>query len=631
MTEHSTLRDDGGRFRFGVFDLDAATLELKKNGRPLRVRPQSLKLLALLVQRPGDLVTREEIRQALWGDDTFVDYEQGVNHSIKELRAALGDSAGSPRFIETLPRRGYRFIAPVQGSASASTGAEKSVEQPEIGIAQVDEVARRSPPPARRSVFMAMLAIAAAVVSVALWLLIKPPGNRTTLSVPATLWVQPFAARGVDAVFGAGLANAISTRLNVQDRMTVKTGGALESGLVLDGEISRDDENYIVVVWLRQDGETVWSNRLQVRADQLFSIENVVADRIVDALDLRLAAAEQERLTRRYTENAAAYEEYLRGTAALVLYTPDGTRRAVKAFEAALDRDASFVLARAGLAMACADMFLRFAPADEVEPWGQRAEEMARIALELDPALADAHLARAAVARKREFDWSVVLSASDRALVLNPNLPQAHFFRAAALYHLGYMEDAIVEVENGRKLRGPDVIEPLRAEGLVALFSGNFAPARTHLEEVSRLSSQAIGDVYLALAHYYSGSAERAESMLTALTGSTSASTASRAGAALAGILGARGDTKRARAEIERVLARSYRDHHVAYSIGVAYAQLSDFAAAGRWLATAIDTGFPCVVFYEQDPLLKGFRQRKEFADVLSHARERRGLLAVSR
>ena len=240
----------------------------------------------------------------------------------------------------------------------------------------------------------------------------------------------------------------------------------------------------------------------------------------------------------------------------LTLYTPEGTQRAVKAFEATLQRDRSFALARAGLAMACADMCLRFAPADDVERWGLRAEEEARAALELDPNLAEAHLARAAVARKREFDWGVVMGASERALVLNPNLPQAHFFRAAALYHLGYMEDAMIELQKGRKLRGPDVVEPIRTEGLVALFSGNFAPARARLEEVSRLSSQAIGDVYLALAHYYSGSAERAESMLTSLALHSSASTASRASAALAGVLASRGDVVRAREEIERVLAR---------------------------------------------------------------------------
>ena len=104
---------DGGRCRFGVFEFDVRALELHKSGRLVAIRPQPLKVLARLLTRPGELVTREDLERELWGDDTFVDFEQGVNHAIRDLRAALGDAAESPRFIQTLPRRGYRFIAPV--------------------------------------------------------------------------------------------------------------------------------------------------------------------------------------------------------------------------------------------------------------------------------------------------------------------------------------------------------------------------------------------------------------------------------------------------------------------------------------------------------------------------------------
>jgi tetratricopeptide (TPR) repeat protein len=168
--------------------------------------------------------------------------------------------------------------------------------------------------------------------------------------------------------------------------------------------------------------------------------------------------------------------------AELVKYTLEGTLRAVEAFERALQRDPGYVLARAGLAMACAEMYLRFATAGEVERWGERAEAEARAALDLDPELAEAHLARAAVARKREFDWNGTMASGRRALALNPNLDQARFFVAGALYHNGYMKEALIEMEKGRSLRGKDVIEPIRIEALVALFSAEFAPARVHLE-----------------------------------------------------------------------------------------------------------------------------------------------------
>lgn len=188
---------------------------------------------------------------------------------------------------------------------------------------------------------------------------------------------------------------------------------------------------------------------------------------------------------RRYTSDAAVYQEYLRGRAALTRYTPEGTREAVRAFERTLELDASNTLARAGLAMASADMYLRFAQEHDVEEWGARATREARHALDLDPDLAEAHLAEAAVYRKREFDWHATIAASQRALALNPNLDQAHFFTAAAYYHLGHMEEALNERERGQRLQGGDTVEPARIAGLVALFSADFRSATVHLEAVS--------------------------------------------------------------------------------------------------------------------------------------------------
>jgi tetratricopeptide (TPR) repeat protein len=329
-------------------------------------------------------------------------------------------------------------------------------------------------------------------------------------------------------------------------------------------------------------------------------------------------------LRRRYTDNAAAYEAYVRGRAALVEYTPAGTVRAVAAFQQALERDNRYALARAGLAMACADMYLRFSSPRDVDRWGMCAEGEARAALDVDPDLAEAHLARAMLARKREFDWSGAIAASQRALVLNANLDQAHFISAAAYYHLGYMEEALIELERGRRLRGQDVIEPIRIEALVALFSGNFAAARTHLEDVSRRSSLAIGDTYLGLAYYYTGNIERARPMLEALAKSGSASTATRAGAALAGVLAALRESDAALVRINSVLGRDYRDHHVAYGLGAAYAQLANFDEAVRWLGTAADTGFPCAIWFERDPLLAPVRQHPAFAVVMERVRAQR-------
>ena len=618
------------RARFGVFEFDAETLELRKNGRLLPVRPQPLTLLALLLDRPGDLVSREQIQSALWPGDTFVDFEQGVNHAIRELRAALGDAADSPRFIQTLPRRGYRFIPPVEQAAAAEPSIHPSpdVAPPIAATATTGPVMTESTTTRKARLNWPVAIVGAALAATlitAVWL--RPSNDRASYPA-ATLSVRPFSAP-TDPLLGAGLANAISARLGGQQAVSVRsTDSEGQSGVthILDGEMVTDGAAITVLARLQHaaTGTVVWSERIVVRTEQLFSVEDAIAERVVSALRLRLAAAEQERIRRRYTRNADAYLDYLRGRAAGANYTPEATMTAVAAFESALERDGNYALARAGLAMACADMYLRFAAANEVERWGERAESEARAALALDPDLAEAHLARAAVARKREFDWNATITAGRRALVLNPNLEQARFFIAAAFYHNGYMEEALSEMEQGRSLHGVDGIEPIRIEGLVALFSGNFAPARAHLEEVSRLSSQAIGDTYLALAYYYSGSVDRGRAMLETLASHRSASTAARAAAALAGILAAQGDSLNARAYIERVVKAEYRDHHVAYSLGAAYAQLGDTKVSQRWLQTAADTGFACLPWFERDPLLQPLRRLPEFSMLLEYVRERR-------
>jgi DNA-binding winged helix-turn-helix (wHTH) protein/tetratricopeptide (TPR) repeat protein len=629
MRDPTGTRTIENRRRFGVFEFDGRTLELRKAGRLVAVRPQPLKLLALLLAHPTELVTRDELQRALWGDDTFVDFEQGVNHAVRELRVALGDIADSPRFIETLPRRGYRFIAPVVAEPDADRAlASNPPAAPDDGRPPV----ATPPPGAGRATIRRWpwVAVAATLVALAAAATAWRSGADDLAITGTSLVVRPFTGSGDERASGSGLAHAIAARLGGQRLLTIRPEGRAEVGapgsLMLDGEIVVDDGDVTVTARLLDavTSRMLWSDRVRVRADQFYDAEAVIAERVASALRLRLAAPEQERLRRRYTSNAAAYAAFLAGRAALVQYTPDGTRAAVDAFETALRIDPSYALARAGLAIACADQFLRFAPPGEVERWAERAESEARAALALDSDLAEAHLARAAVARKREFDWGAAIESSRRALVLNPNLPQAHLIVAAAYYHLGYMEEASIALDHGRSLGGDDVVEPERIDGLVALFSGRFAPALAHLEEVSRLSSDAIGDTYLALAYFYSGSPDRGRAMLESLAEHRSASTAARAGAALAGVLAALGETTRANEQLQQVLAGKYRDHHVAYGVGAAYARLGDPANALQWLRVAADTGFPCAPWFDVDPLLTPLRGTTGYAALVAHVDARR-------
>ena len=630
------MNSGSARYMFGPFVLIPSEHTLLRGAEPVRLARMDFELLSMLVERAGHLVRKEELLQRLWPDSIVEEGNLAKHVSI--LRKALGDREEAGRMIETVPRVGFRFVAPVERIDSSTPVADAAVPVARVRLATYRGVVS--------------ILILAAVAAVAL-VVTRSADTPESLPTWKALAVLPFrtleSALAESDPLGMGLADRIITRLSGQRVLAVRPtsavrpfangdrptaagiGRTLDVGVVLDGHIQREDDLVRVSVQLIDvaNGSAVWAATFDQPTAELFKLEDTIAERVASALRLQLAAAEQARLKRRYTENAPAYAAYLEGREALLRYTPDGTRKAIVAFEHALELDPGDVLARAGLATASAEMYLRFAPERELQQWGDRADRESRSAIALDPDIAEAHAARAAVLRKREFDWDQTIVESRLALTLNPNLDQPHFYSAAAFYHLGLMEQAGAELERGRRIGGQDAVEPLRIEALIALFSGNYLVARERLEDVSRRSNRAIGDVYLALALYYSGETASARRMLEALTDDPSASTAARAGAALAGLLAAAGERDAARRAIDRVLAREYRDHHVSYSLGAAFAQLGDRGRAMTALRAAADTGFPCAPWYATDPLLQPLRSDPTFATFAADLTARREAAAA--
>jgi hypothetical protein len=368
------------------------------------------------------------------------------------------------------------------------------------------------------------------------------------------------------------------------------------------------------------DEVPIWGERFNKERSDLLSLQDAVAAQIAEALRIKMTAAEQARVYRHYTENVAAYELYLLGRSKLVYYTRDDTLAAFRAFEDALRLDANYALAHAGLAEASAQMRIRFATEDEVKEWDQRAKEAAHRALELDANLAEAHEALAAVYRNSEFNWEQTIAESDRALLMNPNLEQPHYYRAASFYHLGLLELVEAEVTEGLRINPLNKLDALRVRGSTALISGRYSEAVALLEEARGVSSAPVADWYLAQAYYYEGAPERAEQILTGLHGSAQAE--QRAKATLASFLAARNEKQRSEKLLDEVFAGSYQDHHVHYSVGVAYAQLGDHLNARQWLARAIATGFPCYPWFERDQLLRPLQGDAEYQRMLAELKK---------
>ena len=219
-------------------------------------------------------------------------------------------------------------------------------------------------------------------------------------------------------------------------------------------------------------------------------------------------------------------------------------------------------------------MRIRFAPETETKDWAERAEREAHQALKLDAGLAEAHEALAAIYRYTEFDWERTIQESRLAIELNPNLEMPHTYLAGAFYHLGLLDLIDEEARLAMEVNQINRVEPLRSQGIAVFLGGRFTEAAQLLEQLQHLSGLPLSDTWLAQAYFYEGQQAKAEAMLAQLSGS--AQVKRRAQATRASFLAARGKRAEAEALLREVFAGSYMDHHVAYSIGVTYAQLHD-------------------------------------------------------
>ena len=463
-----------------------------------------------------------------------------------------------------------------------------------------------------------------------------------TSSDRITLAVLPFDVLTSDEDIGflrVGIADAVITKLSNVGRLRLRPTSAvlqyekqhadsrqagqwLDTDYVATGTLQKTGERFRVSTQLVRvsDGASIWGEHYDLARSDLLSLEDAIAEKISVALQISISSAERERLYRRYTDNPAAYELYLNGRTEMARFTRESTLAAIAAFESALRLDARDALAHAGLATASALMRIRFSPEGEVKSWEDRAHQEAQRALKLDANLAEAHEAIAAVSRYAEFDWDLVIAESHRALELNRSLEMPHYYLAASFYHLGLMEPVEAEVRAGLDINPSNRAEALRVRGTSALFSGHFQESERFLTELRQLSGSTVADWSLAQALYYEGRSAQAESMLAALHGG--AQTERRARATLAALLAARHENQPARALLQDLVVVTQVDHHAAYSIGTAYAQLGQFAEARRWLSRAASTGFPCYPWFEQDPLLRPMREDPEFLRFLDELRQ---------
>jgi TolB-like protein/DNA-binding winged helix-turn-helix (wHTH) protein len=452
--------------RFGLFVADLLSGELHQDGRRVKLQEQPFQVLATLLEHPGEIVTREELRQRLWPEDTFVDFDHSLRTAILKLREALGDDAEHPHFIETLPRRGYRFVAPAEWVASdGHRPRELWLPLPGIGRVQLH----------RR--WAIGLAAAAVLGTLAVILALNLGGLRDrvlgrTAGHIRSIAVLPFenvSGNPQTAYLSDGLTGTLINQLaqlpglQVMGRSTVyqykesrtdprRAGREMKVGAVVTGRVRQQGDNLIVGVEMIDvaHGTQIWGDQFNRKMADLFNLQQEVARTISERLSLRSKGKGRSAAAHSHSPNTRAYELFLKSRASAWALNLDEVQTSVDYARLAIEADPNFALAYAALAEVYATMGeYDMRPAAEVFP---KAREAALKALELDNTLADPHGALALVKLNFDWDWAGAEREIERALELAPNRGDFHGLKAMCLTAIGRPEEAVTEAQRAVEL-----------------------------------------------------------------------------------------------------------------------------------------------------------------------------------
>jgi TolB-like protein/DNA-binding winged helix-turn-helix (wHTH) protein/Tfp pilus assembly protein PilF len=447
--------------RFDDFELDVRAGELRKHGVRLRLQGQPLQVLAALLNRAGDVVTREELRAQIWTAGTFVDFDHSLHNAIARLREVLGDSAEAPRYIETLPRRGYRFIGRLDGVAVQSPlDVPTQTEQP--GELPVD---RRLTKP---RTMLAYPILALLVIGFAVWL--GRTGVHSTsaahrLNSIAVLPLENLSGNPSEEFFADGMTDQLITdlakvgSLRVISRTSVmqykrakkplpEIARELNVDAIVEGSVIRSGERVRVTAQLLQGStdQHLWAETYDRDLGDVLKLQGDIAGAIAEKVRAQLTPQQQAQLRRADAVNPAAYDAYLKGRLYFTteFTKPDSLRKAQHDFEEAIQKDPNFALAYAGLADTY--VFLAYTGALQRDQAYRSAKEALAKALELDDSIGEAHDTLGVLSWRFDWDWDAADREFNRAIALAPSYSCAHEDRAIFLAFTGRRAEALAEV-----------------------------------------------------------------------------------------------------------------------------------------------------------------------------------------
>jgi TolB-like protein/DNA-binding winged helix-turn-helix (wHTH) protein len=564
--------------RFGSFEVDLASGELRKNGERIRLQEQPFQTLVALLERPGEVLTREELQKRLWPADIVVDFDRGLNKAINRLREALGDEADNPRLIETLPQRGYRFIGQVE---TGPPGAAPNSRMP------------------RRRV-LAVGGGLAAVASLAVGYRLLRPSPRRIESI-AVLPLENLSGNPAQEYFSDGMTDELigeiarigSLRVISRTSIMQYKGGARKSlpaiarelkvDAIVEGTVSQSGQKVRITAQLirAQDDRHLWSEKYERDLADVLAMQGEVARAIASQVRIKLTPGEQTRLTRTRKVNPQAYDAFLKGNFFLHQGIR-GTGKSMEFFKRAIELDPSEAEAHAGLAQAlCFAGIFGLRPSTETFP---EARVAALKALELDESNAGAHNALADVKKGYDRDLAGAEAEYRRALQLNPSHLLTRWWYAECLARMGRYDEAIAE--SGRAL----ALDPV-SPGTFTVRAMLFFRARRY-DDAIRESQQALDlDPNFINAFWWQGMSYAGKrdfpKSIAGLTRAVGMNDGPLFRALLGHVYGRAGDRAKALGMLEEVTTLARHRYVSPVDFAVIYAGLGDADSTFLWLEKA--------------------------------------------
>lgn len=474
---------------FGVFEVDLKACELRKHGLRIKLPEQPFQVLVVLLEKPGEIITREELRNRLWPGDTFVDFDHGLNNAVMRLREVLGDASENPRFVETIPRRGYRFIAPVSGSAlpePTTTGSEvesglvpieaASPTAERAGLEKTPQAAsiRRRPVTIPYAILITAILALASLLGAGLFRYTRagtPKSNRGQNKSLIVLPIENLSGDKDQEYFADGMtddliANLAKIRsLRVISRSTAmaykgtrkpmsQIASELNVDAVFEGTVLRVGNRVRITAELVQvsTDRHLWAETYESQMGDILALQNRVSSAIVNEIRINLTPEDQERLAKNPAVAPEGYENYLKGRYYWNKRSDENLTRAIGYFEQATHQDPQYALAYAGLsdcyAIISAEIFGTM-PAAEAAP---KAKAAALKALEIDPTLSEAETSLATVKFNYDWDWSGAAAGFAKSIQDNPSYATAYQRYSLYLMAMGRTDDSVAQIDKAREL-----------------------------------------------------------------------------------------------------------------------------------------------------------------------------------